>query len=103
MKIYITNIKNTGERTRFSSGYFIFEDMKINFKSILFLDAFTRTPNINVQLTGTTEKKLINELKLDDVSIEQLIVNVQRKILEGNMTIKGKALKQHGNVGHEHG
>ena len=30
------------------------------------------------------------------------IVNMQRKILEGDMTIKGKALKQHGNVGHEH-
>jgi len=27
---------------------------------------------------------------------------MQRKILEGDMTIKGKALKQHGNVGHEH-
>ncbi len=102
VKIYITNIKNTGDRTRFSSGYFMFEEQKFNFKSTLFLDAFTRTPNINVQLTKMTEKKLINEFKLDDVSIEQLIVNMQRKILEGNRTIKGKALKQHGNVGHEH-
>jgi len=70
VKVYITNIKNTGEKTRFSSGYFIFEETKFNFKSILFLDAFTRTPNINVKLTDMTEKKLINEFKLDDVSIE---------------------------------
>lgn len=102
VEIYITNIKNTGDRTRFSSGYFMFEEQKFNFKFILFLDAFTKTPNINVQLTKMTEKKLINEFKLDDVSIEQLIVNMQRKILEGNRMIKGEALKQHGNIGHEH-
>ena len=35
VKIYITNIKNTGDRTRFSSGSFIFEETKFNFKSML--------------------------------------------------------------------
>ena len=65
VKVYITNIKNTGERTRFSSGYFIFKETKFNFKSILFLDAFTRTPNINVKLTDMTEKKLINEFNCE--------------------------------------
>lgn len=82
------NIKNVVEGTVASklSGHFSINDNRFNFNAV----AFGRIggQNVNVKISKTSSDK-IRKMELDPEIVLHL---VQRKIIEGDITIQGKKL-----------
>ena len=83
MKVYVTKI-DAGDIASRLKGYFLLDDERFKFNGI----AFGRIGghNVNIKLSKKDEKRL-KELGYDP---EQIIIKVQRMMIEGDMEIIDK-------------
>jgi hypothetical protein len=94
--VHITFLEGLGSSYRMK-GYFMLKTseekpLKFSFRGVAFGGHYGGH-NVSVEITAATKKKIIASAGLTEGEFEQLVVEIQRRMLNGEMVVEYENLK----------
>ncbi len=82
--VHIIEYQETTMKSRYIIGYILLQGTRYDFNALAYESH--AGPNVNANFEDQAKEEL-NKIGLDSDGVEELLVNLQRKLMEGDLTM----------------
>lgn len=83
-EVHIVEYQETTMKSRYIIGYILLQETRYDFNALAYESH--AGPNVNANFEEQAKKELAKR-GLDSEAVEELLVNLQRKLMEGDLTM----------------